>query len=78
MAMSEDVPWCLLPLFRWESGIFFRARAMGNELCSETNSLILASSLDCVVSVLCDVTIRIQEFLLIQKCGTSVYSLGSL
>ena len=33
------------PLFRRESGVLFRARAMGNEFYPEAMSLILASSL---------------------------------
>lgn len=36
---------CLFPLFRTESGVFFKARAMGNELCPEAISLSLACSL---------------------------------
>ena len=35
----------VLPLLRRESGVLFRARAMGNELYPEAMSLILASSL---------------------------------
>lgn len=39
---SRDGPF---PLLRRESGVLFRARAMGNEFYPEAMSLILASSL---------------------------------